>query len=284
MRDSQKITIYTPESHLRHPLILFKSMWSDLCASRDLAWQLLIRDIKVQYRQSLLGLSWAILPPIVTASALTVANQAGAINIGETSIPYPAYVMFSMSLWQTFVEALNGPMVAVGAAQPMLAKINFPREALILAKLGEVFFNFGIKLVLIMGLFFWFQIPVSGMVLLAPVPLIHLVGLGTGIGLWLSPLGALYQDIGRAIPLVMTPWFLLTPVIYPPPQTGWFSVLVNWNPVTPLLVTTRDLATVGTVSEPLGFWWASGLMVVLLISGWIFYRLAMPFIIERMSS
>jgi lipopolysaccharide transport system permease protein len=280
----KKITVYTPESPLRHPLTLLKEMWEDLLASRELAWQLLVRDIKAQYRQSLLGLTWAILPPVVTASALMIANQAGAINIGETNIPYPAYVMFSMSLWQTFVEALNGPMAAVGAAKPMLAKINFPREALILAKLGEIFFNFSIKLVLIMGLFLWFQIPVGGTVFLTPVPLIHLVGLGTGIGLWLSPLGALYQDVARAIPLVMTPWLLLTPVIYPPPQTGWFSVLVNWNPVTPLLVTTRDLATTGTVSDPLAFWWASGLMVVLLLSGWVFYRLAMPFIIERMSS
>ena len=276
--------VYTPESRLRHPVVLFREMGRDLLASRELAWRLLMRDIKAQYRQSFLGIFWAFLPPIVTAVALLVAKDVGAINVGETAIPYPAYVMFSMALWQTFVEALNGPVAAVGAAKPMLAKINFPKEALILAKLGEVFFNFGIKLILIVALFVWFRIPVSGMVILAPVALIHLVGLGTGIGLWLSPLGALYQDIGRAIPLVMTPWLLLTPVIYPPPRTGWFSVLVNWNPVTPLLVTVRDLATVGRVSEPAGFWWASGLMLVLLLSGWLFYRLAMPFIVERMSS
>ena len=281
---SPPIIVYTPESRLRHPVVLFREMGRDLLASRELAWRLLMRDIKAQYRQSFLGIFWAFLPPIVTAVALLVAKDVGAINVGETAIPYPAYVMFSMALWQTFVEALNGPVAAVGAAKPMLAKINFPKEALILAKLGEVFFNFGIKLILIVALFVWFQIPVSGMVILAPVALIHLVGLGTGIGLWLSPLGALYQDIGRAIPLVMTPWLLLTPVIYPPPRTGWFSVLVNWNPVTPLLVTVRDLATVGRVSEPAGFWWASGLMVVLLLSGWLFYRLAMPFIVERMSS
>ncbi|MFM7191088.1 MAG: ABC transporter permease [Microcystaceae cyanobacterium] len=281
---SPPIMVYTPKSRLRHPVVLFQEMGRDLLASRELAWRLLIRDIKAQYRQSFLGIFWAFLPPIVTAVALLVAKDVGAINVGETAIPYPAYVMFSMALWQTFVEALNGPVAAVGAAKPMLAKINFPKEALILAKLGEVFFNFGIKLILIVTLFIWFRIPVNGMVILAPVALIHLVGLGTGIGLWLSPLGALYQDIGRAIPLVMTPWLLLTPVIYPPPRTGWFSVLVNWNPVTPLLVTVRDLATVGKVSEPAGFWWASGLMVILLLSGWLFYRLAMPFIVERMSS
>lgn len=259
-------------------------MGRDLFASRELAWQLLARDINAQYRQSLLGVFWAFIPPIVTTMALLVAKDVGAINVGETSIPYPAYVMFSMALWQTFVEALNGPVAAVAEAKPMLAKINFPREALILAKAGEVFFNFGIKLFLIIGLFLWFWVPVSWTVILAPVALIHLIGLGTAIGLWLSPLGALYQDISRAIPLIMTPWLLLTPVIYPPPTTGWFSVLVNLNPVTPLLVTIRDLTTLGNVSDVVGFWLASGLMLILLLSGWVFYRLAMPFIIERMSS
>ena len=276
--------IYTPESRIRHPKQLLQEMVRDLLASRELAWRLLVRDISAQYRQSLLGLLWAFFPPIITALGLVVAKNAGAVNIGITDIPYPAYVMFSMSLWQTFVEALNGPLAAVGGARSMLAKINFPKEAIILAKLGEVFFNFGIKLILIFGLFLWFHIPVTWSVFLAPVALIHLVILGTAIGLLLAPLGALYGDVGRVIPLIVTPWMLLTPVIFPVPKQGWFSVVVSWNPVTPLLVTARDLAISGVVSNPTGFWLVSGLSFVLLFVAWILYRLSMPFIVERMSS
>ena len=276
--------IYTPESRIRHPKQLLQAMVRDLLASRELAWRLLVRDISAQYRQSLLGVLWAFFPPMITALGLVVAKNAGAVNIGMTEIPYPAYVMFSVSLWQTFVEALSGPLAAVGAAKPMLAKINFPKEAIILAKLGEVFFNFGIKLILIFGLFLWFKIPVTWSVFLAPVALIHLVILGTAIGLLLAPLGALYGDVGRVIPLIVTPWMLLTPVIFPVPKQGWFSVVVSWNPVTPLLVTIRDLATSGVVSDPTGFWLVSGLSFVLLFLAWILYRLSMPFIVERMSS
>jgi lipopolysaccharide transport system permease protein len=192
--------------------------------------------------------------------------------------------MFSMALWQTFTEALMGPIQAVTAAKPMLAKINFPREAIVLAKVGEVFFNFAIKLLLIVGLFFWFRIPVPWTVVLAPVALVHLIGFGTAIGLWLAPLGALYQDVTRALPLIISPWLLLTPVVFPPPKGGVFGTIVQLNPVTPLLVTTRDLATIGTVSNPLGFWLASGLTLLLLLLGWLLYRLAMPFIVERMSA
>jgi lipopolysaccharide transport system permease protein len=276
--------VYTPESRIRHPLQLFREMRRDLLASRELAWRLLVRDISAQYRQSLFGVLWAFLPPIITAAGLLVAKNAGAVNIGETDIPYPAYVMFSMALWQTFVESLNGPIAAVNSAKSMLAKINFPKEAIILAKLGEVFFNFGIKLILILGLFIWFQIPVTWSVLLALVALIHLVILGTGIGLLLAPIGALYGDVAKAIPLIVSPWLLLTPVIYPTPKEGLFATIVNLNPVTPLLVTTRDLATSGVVTHPTGFWVVSGLAFGLLLIAWILYRLAIPFIVERMSA
>lgn len=283
-RKSSIFVRYTPESRIRHPLLLFKEMWHDLLASRELAWRLLVRDISAQYRQSLLGVFWAFVPPIAMALGLVLARNAGVVNIGETNLPYPAYVMFSMALWQTFMEALNGPIVAVVQAVPMLAKINFPREAIILAKLGEVFFNFGIKLILILGLFLWFRIPVTWNVLLAPVALVHLVMLGTAIGLLLAPIGTLYGDVSKALPLVITPWLLLTPVIYPVPKSGWFGAIVNLNPVTPLLVTTRELATTGGVSDPVGFWVASGIALVGLLLTWVLYRLAMPFLVERMSS
>ncbi|MCX7595408.1 MAG: ABC transporter permease [Fischerella sp.] len=276
--------VYTPESLLRHPMQLSKQMWRDLLASRELAWRLMVRDISAQYRQSFLGIIWAFLPPIVMAIGFNLANNAKVINVGVTDIPYPAYVMFSTALWQTFVEALNGPLQAVSVAKPMLARVNFPREALILAKLGEVFFNFAIKLILIVGLFIWFRVPVSWTVILAPVSLIHLVLLATFIGILLAPIGVLYQDISKGLTLLTGFWLLLTPVVYPVPSSGTFGALVKLNPVTPLLVTTRELATTGVISNPVGFWVVSIITLVGLLFTWVAFRLAIPFVVERVSS
>ncbi|MDY6902902.1 MAG: ABC transporter permease, partial [Cyanobacteriota bacterium] len=209
--------VHRPQSQMRHPLRLFKDMWLDLLGSRELAWRLMVRDISAKYRQSFLGIIWAVIPPIVMAATFTLAKSGGAVNIGATDIPYPAYVMFSTTLWQTFVESLQGPIQAVTAAKAMMAKINFPREALILAKLGEVFFNFGIKLILIIGLFIWFQIPVTWSAILAPVALVHMILLGTFIGLLLAPMGALYKDFSMGITLATSFWLFLTPVVYPVP-------------------------------------------------------------------
>ena len=265
-------------------MLLFKLMWRDLLASRELAWRLLIKDISAKYRQSFLGIFWAIIPSIVTAVGFSLAKSGGVVNLGDTDLPYPAYVMFSMTLWQTFVEALQGPVQAVTQAKMMLAKINFPREALILAKLGEVFFNFGIKLVLIIGLFIWFKMPVTWSIILAPVALIHLIILGTLFGLFLAPIGALYRDFVLGLTLVTGLWLFLTPVVYPLPNEGIFSMIVKFNPVTPLLVTTRELATTGVVSDPQGFWIASIFALIGLFLTWIFYRVAMPYVVERISS
>jgi lipopolysaccharide transport system permease protein len=259
-------------------------MWQDLLASRELAWQLLVRNISAQYRQSFLGIFWAFVPPIVTAIGFTFASNAKIVNIEATDLPYPAYVMFSMTLWQTFVEALNGPTQAVAASKQMLAKINFPREALILAQLGEVFFNFAIKLILLVALFVWYRIPISWTVILAPVALIHLIMLGTFFGLLLAPLGALYNDISKGLTLIIGLWLFLTPIVYPVPSGGGLATLVRLNPVTPLLVTTRELATTGVVSNPYAFWVTSLVAIVGLLLAWLVYRLAMPFVIERMSS
>lgn len=276
--------VYRPESRMRHPLQLFRAMVYDLLASRELAWRLLVRDISAKYRQSFLGIFWAIIPPVIMAAGFTFAKGSGVVNLGNTELPYPAYVMFSMTLWQTFVEALNGPVQAVTSAKPMLARINFPREALIIAKLGEVFFNFGIKLILIFGLFLWFKIPITWSVILAPVALIHLVLLGTFIGLLLAPMGALYQDFSMGLTLISGLWLFLTPVVYPVPNSGVFGSIVKLNPVTPLLVTTRELATTGVISNPQGFWIASLIAILGLLLAWIIYRLAMPFVVERISS
>lgn len=276
--------IYTPRSRMRSPLFLFRQMWRDLLASRELAWRLMVRDISAQYRQSFFGVAWAFLPPIVMAVGFTLAGEANVINVGETDIPYPAYVMFSTALWQTFVEALNGPVLAVTEAKPMLSRVNFTREAIILAKLGEVLFNFSIKLILIVGLFIWFQVPVSWTIIIAPVALIHLILLGTLFGVLLAPLGALYKDVSKGITILTGFWLFITPVIYPVPTAGLFGTLVRLNPVTPLLVTTRELATAETLSDPVSFWVVSALTLIGLFLTWLAFRLAMPFVIERMSS
>lgn len=156
--DMLREVVYTPESQVRHPRRLLAEMWYDLCSSRELAWRLVVRDISALYRQSLLGLLWAFLPPIVTALIFIILHQQEVFTVRETSIPYPAFVLVGTVLWQVFVDSINAPLRSVIAAKPMLAKIKFPYEALILSAMGQVLFNLGIKLVILAVVFIVFSI------------------------------------------------------------------------------------------------------------------------------
>jgi lipopolysaccharide transport system permease protein len=112
-------------------------------ASLELAWRLMVRDIKARYRQSLLGASWAFLPPIATALLFILLNREGLIKASSTDLPYPVFVIIGTVLWQLFTDSLNSPPNLVTANKPMLAKVNFPREGLDSVRHGEVLLTAG---------------------------------------------------------------------------------------------------------------------------------------------
>lgn len=280
-KKSLPVVVYQPESRVKHPVLLIKQMWYDLLASRELAWQLFQRNIQSQYRQSILGILWIFMPPLVTALGLTVLRKTNVLNIGETPIPYPVYVALSMTLWQTFIQSFNNTMGAARKAKQMLMKLNVPPEAFVISTLAQILFNFLIQLIPIVFMFVWFKIGVSWTIILAPVAFIHMLMLGTGMGLILAPFACLYGDVNRGIGFVNRFWIFITPVIYPQPREGIWAILVAINPVTPLLVTTRDLIITGDITNISGFWIASGIALITTFFGWIFYRLSLPFLVER---
>lgn len=278
------LVIYTPASQMRTPGLLLASMWQDLKTSRELSWRLFVRDFSAQYRQSLFGVLWAFVPPIVTSLIFIILQSRNVVNFGETDIPYPVYVLVGTMLWQLFTESLNAPLKSVTTAKPLLVKINFPREALIVSAFYLTLFNLLIKFIVIFIVLLIFQIPITWGLLLSLGPTLMLILLGIGLGLLLTPLGMLYSDVTTALPVVIQLFFFVTPVVYPPPETLPFSLLVIFNPVSPLLIAARDLITLGTITNVGPFVIVSGLTFLLLIGAWVIYRVALPIIIERISA
>ena len=279
-----KVTVYTPDSQVSSPVQLIRSMWQDFRASRELSWRFFVRDFFAQYRQSMFGIVWAFIPPIVTSLIFIFLQSRNIVNFGETDIPYPVYVLVSVVLWQIFAESLNAPLKSITAAKPLLTKINFPREALIISAFYMTLFNMMIKLSIIVVFILIFRLPVTWGLLFAPLAVLMLDLLGFSIGLILTPVGMLYTDIGSAIPIFIQLFFFVTPVVYPPPQEFPFSLIAIVNPVSPLLIAARDLITVGTISNPIAFTLTSGMTLMLLLVAWLIYRLSLPIIIERMSA
>jgi lipopolysaccharide transport system permease protein len=259
-------------------------MLRDLRSSRELAWRLFVRDLSAQYRQSLLGVVWAFVPPIVTSLIFILLQSRNIVNFGETDIPYPVYVLVSVLLWQIFTESLNGPLKSVTASKPLLVKINFPREALIVSSFYLVVFNLLVKALILGVIILIFRLPLTWGAVFAIIPVFMLIFLGFGIGLLLTPIGMLYTDVATSLPVATQLFFFVTPVVYPPPDTFPLSLIVILNPVSPLLIAARDLITTGQINNLPSMLIISGLTLVLLFSSWVVYRIALPIIIERISA
>lgn len=276
------IRIYTPEPILGHPVKMCREMLADLWAGRELAWRLFVRDVSAQYRQTFLGYVWAFLPPLVASLTFIFLNSQGIVQIAGTNIPYPAFAMMGTLLWQIFVDAMQSPSQAIAQAKPMLTKINFPREAILLAGLYLVIFNFLIRLVLLVGVMLWWKvIPGAGLLVFVPAS-IALITCGMAFGMAIAPIGSLYGDIGRAIPIAAGFWMLLTPVLYPPRVAGLAGWLATWNPVSSIMVTARESLTAQPFSMLPQFCLVSAISLVALLLGWVGHRIAMPHLIARM--
>ena len=210
--------VYSADSQLRAPGRFAAGLWADLRVAPPLAWRLFVHGLRARYRQSWLGYLWLLLPPLATTLTWVYLNRAGVLDVGETvGVPYPVYVLTGTLLWQVFAEALHSPLQQLGAARRILTKSRMPHEALLLAGLVEVLFNFAVRLVVLVPVLVWFGTRPGAALLVAPLGVLALLVAGFTLGLLLTPAGLLYQDVSRGLTLAAGFWFFLTPVIYPPP-------------------------------------------------------------------
>jgi len=276
------VRIYTPEPLLQNPVVMIRALCSDILAARELAWRLFIRDLSSQYRQTLFGYVWAFLPPIAASVTFIFLNSQGIVRIPTEGIPYPAFAMMGTLLWQVFVDALNSPSQALQRAKPMLAKVNFPREAILMSGLYLVVFNVSIRLLLLGAVMVWWGvIPGMGLVWF-PLTLAALITCGGAIGLLIAPLGTLYGDVTKGLPIITSFWMLLTPVVYPARSEGFAGLLATWNPVSPLIEAARNTLTGAPFTNLPGFLIVASLSLLATLVGLIAFRLAMPHLIVRM--
>ena len=275
---------YTPESPLAHPGRLWQEMVQDLWAGRELAWRLAVRDISAQYRQSVLGVLWALIIPLANTAVWLFLSASKVVQVGATTVPYPVFVFTGTLLWSILIDALNAPLQQVNANKALLAKINFPREALILSGIYQTLFNAAIKLGILLLVLPFLGVHPGWGGLLIPLGLFSLVLTGTAVGLLITPMGVLYGDIGRGIPLITQFLMYLSPVVFPLATAGWTAQLMRLNPLTPLILNARAWFT-GYPPQLLAEWaLAVGGSAILLLVVWMLYRLAMPILIERMSA
>jgi lipopolysaccharide transport system permease protein len=274
--------IYSPESLLRSPAKLVLHVLTDLWKARELIWILFMRDLKATHRQSVLRYAWIFIPSLTTTAVWLFLSSQNIVQVADTPIPYPAFVLVGTMLWTTFSSALTQPLVSFNSSKPVFTKLKVPPEAFIAAGMATVLFDFLVRLVLIIPMFFILRIAPPATALLFPVAVICLFLLAAALGIVLVPLGGLYQDIGRAASTLVGFLMYLAPVVYVPPRSGWSATVIRWNPVTPVIMAGRDWLTLGASDYAAAMFLVAGISVVVLLASVLILRVVMPHLVARM--
>jgi len=276
-----KTTIYTSERKTGF-IAEIKAMFQDLITSSELAKRLFIRDKKAEYRQSLLGILWAFITPLINALVWIFLSMSGAVKIETDQLPYPLFVFIGTILWSIFTESVNMPLTATNGAKALISKINFPKEAILISGFYKTLFNAIIKIAIIIIALVVFQINPGLYFIEGLLMVLYLMCFGIALGLLITPIGMLYKDVGRAIPLGLSFLMYTTPVVYQEIKNPFLAKLVNFNPLTPIINSVRNLLTGYFWDQPMYLLIIGFITLLIILLGWIFYRVSIPIIIERM--
>ena len=276
MESKIAVAEYTPRGIRRDGLAGWRLMLIELAESRRLIWLLILRDLSVRYRQSILGYVWAVIPQIATVGVFAFLHASRVLPIGGTRIAYVAYALWGISIWQLFAGCLSSCTTSLVSSGSLVTKVNFPREALVIAALGQPVFDFFVRLVPVVAVFIWYGVTPSWGIIFLPFVLMPVMLLALGLGFVLSIANLVIRDTGNALGTVLTIGMFLTPVLYPPP-VRWPFFLVNLlNPLSPLLTASQDLIAAGFLTRPEMFAVACVLSLVLALIGWRAFRVTIP--------
>jgi lipopolysaccharide transport system permease protein len=221
----------------------------ELWQFRDLLYFLIWRDVKVRYKQTVLGAAWAILQPLLMMIVFTLffGRLAGVSSGG---VDYPVFVFAGLLPWTFFATAIASAGNSVVGSERLITKVYFPRLAVPFASVGAAVVDFAVACVLLVGLMAWFGIAPGPGLLLAPLIFAILFLAAIGIGTLLAALNVAYRDFRYVIPFLVQLWMFATPTVYMQPAADGaggsiVQVLLALNPLTGLIAAFRA-AVLGT--------------------------------------
>lgn len=245
---------------------------------RELLYFLVWRDVKVRYKQTILGAAWAILQPFLTMVVFTIffGNLAG---VGSDGLPYPIFSYAGLLPWSFFAQGLSQSSDSLVSSANLLRKVYFPRLVIPVSSVLAGVVDFAIAFVVLVGMMVFYGVHPGVQVLLLPPLLLLAFGTALGVGMWLAALNVQYRDVRYVVPFFVQIWLFVTPVIYPASRVtakleelGLPAWLYGLNPMAGVVEGFR-WALLGTGSLPGGVVLASvSVTAALLASGAFYFR------------
>lgn len=243
----------------------------EVWAYRDLLYIFAWRDVKVRYRQTLLGAVWVMGQPIVTMLIFTLLFNRIA-QIDAAGAPYPIFVLGGVLIWNFVSGAMSRAGNSLLGASHLISKVYFPRLIIPLANVATDIVDFAIAALLLIPLMLWYGMAPGPEILLAPLVVLLGAGIALGAGLWIAALNVEYRDIRVVLPWVLQVGMFATPVVYPiaaiPESYHWIALA---NPMSGVVEAFRA-CLLGLPFEPRLLIWSALVAVLLLVSGAFYFR------------
>lgn len=278
----EDIVSYEPDGIIKKSLLsTFVEIARDIYGSRWLIYYIVKRDFFALYRQSLMGMLWAVIVPSVSIVTFSILSNSGIFSAGQMKIPYPVYVLTGLMFWQLFSTGLIACTNSIVGASHMISRINFPKKSLIIASIGQPLITFAIQLWMLCILLLYYRIVPSFMIILMPLLIIPLVMLTIGLGFILSLLNSMVRDISNIISIMSVFLMFITPVMYVKPTHGLLFELTQFNPLYYLISPARELMLTGQLSDMAGMLVSIVLSLMIFVVGLIFFHVTETRIAER---
>ena len=255
MRGMDQIVIYEPDQRTRLGFVAsWKAMVENIVNSRELIWQLFKRDLLAGSKQSMFGLLWIVLSPLLGIVSWVLMHEAGVLRPGALDVPYPLYVLFGTAIWGLFMAFYSAAASSLTSAGGLLVQAKFSHEALVAQQLAHTVTVVIVNMLLLLVVWGVFGAAFHWAVLLFPLSLIPLFLLGTGIGMVVSVFAVLVRDMSKTITTILGLAMFMTPVVYAADvESAWLQRLIAWNPLTYLVGGARDVVLEGRIAHPSGY-------------------------------
>ena len=242
----------------------------ELWEYRELLYFFVWRDIKIRYKQTLVGAAWAVLQPFLTMLIFSLFFGALA-HIPSQGLPYPIFYYSALLPWMYFAASLQNATNTIVENQRVITKVYFPRLALPISAVLSGLVDFGISFLMFVAMMAYYHVQPTLALFWMPVFLLMSVATALGVGLWLSALNAIYRDVRYVVPFLVQFWMFASPVAYPsslvPAKWKW---LYGLNPMTGVIEGFRWSLT-GNGNPPGRLALISAAMVIIVLLGGVAY-------------
>lgn len=261
------------------PVTVFRSSqgWApiglrEMWRYRELLWVLTLRSVQIRYKQSILGIAWAVLQPLALMLMFTLIFSV-LLKVPSDGVPYPIFSYSALLFWTFFSNSLSHAIPSLQENAPLIRKIYFPREFFPMSSILAAVFDLLIASLIFLGLMFYYNIPFTVNILyVVPVLIIQTV-FTMGVCFIFSALNAYYRDVKYALPLVIQLWLYATPIIYPissvPERLRLYYML---NPMTGIIESYRNVLVKGLPPSSFYMAVAAAGAVLLFILGYIYFK------------